>query len=82
MDHTGTNFVETKLLIDTGALIPSGIAVSEQFFIDNLGGGDFNKLKPSDLNSANGASANSTMETVGQLSVRIRFKNLSTIFTG
>ena len=40
MDHTGTNFVETKLLIDTGALIPSGIAVSEQFFIDNLGGGE------------------------------------------
>ena len=32
MDHTGTNFIETKLLIDTGA-------VSEQFFIDNLGGG-------------------------------------------
>ena len=81
VDHKGTNFVESKLLIDTGALIPSGIAVSEQFFVENLGG-DFGKLKPSNLNSANGASANSTMETVGQLSVRIRFNNLSTIFTG
>jgi len=66
------------LLIDTGALIPSGIAVSEQFFIENLGG-DLSKLKPSNLNSANGASANSTMETLGQLGVRIRFNDLSTI---
>ena len=63
IDNTGTNFVETKLLIDTGVLIPSGIAVS-------------------DLNSANRASVDSSMETVGQLSVRIRFTNLSTIFTG
>ena len=38
MDHKGKNFEETKLLIDTGALILSGIAVSEQFFIENLGG--------------------------------------------
>ena len=80
MDFKGTNFIDSKLLIDIGALIPSGISVSEQFFIESLGG-DFNKLKLSNLNSANGASANLSMETVGQLSVRIRFNNLSTIFT-
>ena len=39
VDYKGTNFIASKLLIDTGALIPSGIAVSEQFFIENLGGG-------------------------------------------
>ena len=38
MDGIGKNFVSTKLLIDTGALIPSGVAISEQFFIDNFGG--------------------------------------------
>ena len=40
------------------------------------------KVLPSDLNSANGASSNLTMETVGQLGVGIRFNNLSTLFTG
>ena len=39
VDYKGTIFIASKLLIDTGALIPSGIAVSEQFFIENLGGG-------------------------------------------
>ena len=81
MDCTGENFINTKLLIDTGALIPSGVAISEQFFIDSLGG-NVRQLVPSNLNSANGASLNSTMETVGQLEVRIRFNHLSTIFSG
>ena len=78
---TGRNFINTKLLIDTGALIPSGAAISKQFFIDSLRG-NVGELLPSDLNSANGASSNTTMETVGQLEVRIRFNNLSTIFSG
>jgi len=39
VDNKGTNFVESKLLIDTGALIPSGIAISEQYLVENLGGG-------------------------------------------
>ena len=81
MDGIGKNFVSTKLLTDTGALIPSGVAISEQFFIDNFGG-DIADLLLSDSNSANGASSKSTMETVGQLGVRIRFNNLSTIFSG
>ena len=81
MECTGTNFVDTKLLIDTGALIPSGVAISEQYFINSLGG-NAGKLLPSDLNSANGASSNSKMETVGQLEVRIRFNQMSTIFSG
>ena len=81
MECSGKNFIDTKLLIDTGALIPSGIAIIEQFFINNLGE-NVEKLFPSNLNSAIGASSISTMETVGQLEVRIRFNNLSTIFTG
>ena len=39
-------------------------------------------MLPLDLNSANGPSSNSTMETIGQLEVRIRTNNLSTIFSG
>ena len=81
MDNTGENFINTKLLVDTGTLIPSGVAISQQFFIDSLGG-DVGQLIPSNLNSAIGASSNSTMKTVGQLEVRIRFNNLSTIFSG
>ena len=64
MDNTGENFINTKLLVDTGALIPSGVAISEQFFIDSLGG-EVGQLILSNLNSANGASSNSTMKTVG-----------------
>ena len=78
---TGKNFENTKILNDTGALIPSGVAISEYFFMNNLRG-NIEDLIPSELNSANGASSNSTMETVGQLGVRIRFNNLSTIFSG
>ena len=39
MECTGTNFINALLLIDKGALIPSGVVISEQFFINNLGGG-------------------------------------------
>ena len=81
MGCTGENFENTKILIDTGALIPSGVAISEYFFMNNLRG-NIEDLIPSELDSANGASSNSTMETVGQLKVRIRFNNLSTIFSG
>ena len=35
---TGKNFESTKILIDTSALIPTGIAISEYFFINNLRG--------------------------------------------
>ena len=45
-------------------------------------GGNVGELLLSDLNLANGASSNSTMKTVGQLQVKIRFNNLSTIFSG
>ena len=38
MECTGTNFINALLLIDKGALIPSGVVISEQFFITNLGG--------------------------------------------
>jgi len=81
MDHTGNHFEDTKILIDTGALISTGVAISEYFFTNHLQG-KISDLVPSDLNSANGASSNSTMETVGQLEVRIRFNQMSTIFSG
>ena len=32
-------FVNSKLLVDTGALMPSGIAISEDFFLQGMGGG-------------------------------------------
>ena len=81
MGNSGENFVNTKLLVDTGALIPSGVAISKQFFLEKLGG-TVGQLIPSDLNSANGASSNSTMKTVGQLEVIIKFEHLSQIFSG
>ena len=44
MKCTGTNFINALLLIDKGALIPSGVVISEQFFINNLGGGECKKV--------------------------------------
>ncbi len=74
-------FINSKILIDTSALIPTGVAISEDFFTNNMQG-RISDLIPSDLSSANGASSNSTMKTVGQLEVRIRFNQMSTIFSG
>ena len=79
MDSTGKHFENTKILIHTGALIPTGVAISEYFFVDNLQR-NVEDLVPSELNSANGASSNSTMETVGQLEVRIRFNDFQPFF--
>ena len=31
-NHTGNDFENTRILIDTGALIPTGVAISEHFF--------------------------------------------------
>ena len=40
IEYTGNKFVLCpKILVDTGALVPSGIAVSEDFFVSHLGGG-------------------------------------------
>jgi len=50
MDHTGNHFKNTKILIDTGALIPTGVAISEYFFTNHLQG-KISDLVPSDLNS-------------------------------
>ena len=38
MDCTGKNFENTKILIDTGAPIPTGDAISEYFFFNNMRG--------------------------------------------
>ena len=59
-NHTGSNFENTKILIDTGALIPTGVAISEYFFTNTLRG-RMEDLEPSELGSANGASSNSTV---------------------
>ena len=54
---TGTNsFISCpRILIDTGALIDNGIAISEDFFKHILDG-DIDKLQTSQLRTANGAS--------------------------
>ena len=80
-NHSGNIFVNSKILIDTGALIPTGVAISEDFFTNQMRG-KLSDLRPSNLDAANGASSNSTMETVGQLEVKIRFNQMSTIFSG
>ena len=73
IENTGDNFVVCpKILIDTGALVPSGIAVSDDFFVEHLGG-EHSKLRPSQLLSANGATTTGSMKTVGEASVQIRF---------
>ena len=48
IDCTGENFINTKLLINTGALIPSSVTISEQFFIDSLRG-NVGQLVPSNF---------------------------------
>ena len=49
VENTGNKFVVCpKILIDTGALVPSGIAVSEDFFVDHLAlYGDYQSTKVS-----------------------------------
>ena len=38
IENTGNKFIFcSKILVDTGALVPSGIAVSENFFVEHLG---------------------------------------------
>ena len=60
--HAGTNsFIDCpRILIDTGALVPFGIAISEQFFCQHLRG-NLNKVSP----------LNTTMQSVGEVKIRI-----------
>ena len=74
------SFVNSKLLVHTGALLPSGIAISEEFFFQKMGGNS-RSIKPSSLPNASGALANSTMRTVGQVDVKIKMSNI-VIFKG
>ena len=76
-----TFFVNSKLLVDTGALMPSGIAISEDFYFQGMGG-DVSRLGPSNLPNASGALANSTMKTVGQVDVVIKMPNINFFFEG
>ena len=75
------SFVNNKLLVDTGALLPSGISISEDFFFQTLGG-NLSQVQLSELQNANGASVNSTMQTLGQIAVKIRLDNMSILFAG
>ena len=75
------SFVNSKLLVDTGALLPSGIAILEAFYFNNMGG-NASMIKPSSLPNASGALVNSTMKTVGQVDVRIKMSNISFLFEG
>ena len=75
------SFVNSKLLVDIRALLPSGITISEEFFFKRMGGNS-RSLKLSNLPNARGALANSTMKTVGQADVRIKFANINFFFEG
>ena len=48
------SFVNSKLLVDTGALLPSGIAILEAFYFNNMGG-NASMIKLSSLPNASGA---------------------------
>ena len=80
---TGTNsFIACpRILIDTGALIDNGIAISEDFFKHNLNG-DSDRLQTSQLREANGASPNSIMTTLGETDIRVRFSKINLTFSG
>ena len=80
---TGTNsFIPCpRILIDTGALIDNGIAISEDFFKQILDG-DIDRLQTSQLREANGASPNSVMTTLGETDVRVRFSRINQTFSG
>ena len=69
--ETGTNsFISCpRILIDTGALLDNGIAISETFFKHSLNG-DIDKLQTSQLRAANGASPNLVMTTIDETDVR------------
>ena len=75
------SFINSKLLVDTEVLLPSGIAISEAFFFQKMGG-NVRSIKPSNLPNASGALANSTMRTVGQVDVRIKMSNINFFFEG
>ena len=75
------SFINSKLLVDTEVLLPSGIAISEAFFFQTMGG-NVRSIKPSNLPNASGALANSTMRTVGQVDVRIKMSNINFFFEG
>lgn len=74
-------FVNSKLLVDTGALMPSGIAISKDFFFQGMGG-DSRRLGPSNFPKASGALANSTMKAVGQVDVIISMPHINVLFKG
>ena len=48
ISYTGTNrFVNCpKILVDTGSLVPSGIAISDKFVLPTSRGGELDKLSP------------------------------------
>ena len=75
------SFVNSKLLVHTGALLPSRIAISKAFFSQRMWG-NARSIKPSNLPNASGALANSTMRTVGQVDVRIKMSNINFFFEG
>ena len=80
IDHKGkVSYVNNKLLVDIGVLLPSGIVISENLLFSNPGGNS-SQIKPLELRNANGATVNLTMQTLGQVEVRIKLSNISHIF--
>ena len=81
--RTGTNnFIYCpKMLNNTGAIIEHGCAISENFFVHGLNG-DIDKLQTSQLKTANGASSDAVMTTLGETNVSVRFSRMNLIFSG
>ena len=75
------NFSKTvNVLVDTGNLLSIGLCVSEDFFVSL--GGNVGDLSPPSFHTANGASENSAMYSVGETIVHIKCDNFSSILSG
>ena len=68
---------EIKVLVDTGNLLSIGLCVSESFFLSL--GGKLGDLSPPSFQTANGASENSAMHTVGDTVVNIKCSNFNNV---
>ena len=69
ISHTGkASFVYCPhILIDIGALVPSGIAISDEFFCNHLWGGGTKQIKSVTLEIGKGATDNETMTTLNEV---------------
>ena len=68
---------QIKVLVDSGNLLSIGLCVSESFFLSL--GGKLGDLSPPSFQTADGASENSAMHTVGDTVVNIKCSNFNNV---